>query len=340
MSNHKKRSIWTKIFYIAGGIASILTVLGVLLSVFFYIKDRPDRTRDTINTAWQIVASMEGKKGSGGRESAIKQLRTHGEDLSGIVLDNSMLKRLQFIDTKLSNASFINAKLEDVKFDKSKIYETSFQNAELREAQFYNAILNDIDFIGAVVTDANFEQACIKRCYGDSSTYFNGSVFRNASISYSEFRKTNFNNTQFDKSNLVEVVLNDCYMYRSCLNEANWSHVEGHSLRLLLAEANGFKVVAGSNLTEAYFDCSKLISAKFENAILNNASFFNSDLTNAIFVDSDLTDADFSSAIFGGTKFIRCKIKGLKLPVTDISGLDIINCQKDPNGLLVNERFN
>ena len=46
-------------------LASIFTVVSIIISSFLYVIDRPTRKRDTVFAAWQIVASMEGKKGSG-----------------------------------------------------------------------------------------------------------------------------------------------------------------------------------------------------------------------------------------------------------------------------------
>jgi len=315
--------------------ASFLTVLGVVVSAFFYMKDRPVRNRDAVYAAWQIVASMEGKKGSGGREAAIAQLQDHREDLSGITLDSGYLKNMNLSDTNFLEASFAHTILSHSSFNNSHLSLSSFNHARFRNAQFKNASLDDTDFIGAIMTDADLGSAQIIHCVGDTVTTFNGSSFSNAKIAYSQFLGTNFDNTIFTNSNLVEVVLDDSFMRRSKLTDATWRYIKGCHLDMSLSEANNISIGGLSDLTGSRFDRTKFRFARFEGVNLTATSFFNSDLTGTVFVDSNLSLADFSSSTLTNAKIERCVIEKLDLSGADRSGLKIMNCTGEPIGLSI-----
>ncbi len=316
-------------------IASLVTVVSIAVSAFFYLKDRPARARDTVYAAWQIVANMEGKKGSGGREAAIAQLRDHDEDLTGIALDSGFLNGVDLSHADLLKSSFIYSSLSNSTFNHSRLSFASFRGARLHKAQFINTSLDSVDFYAATITDANFNQGEMVRCVGDSITTFNGSTFNKVKITYSEFQNANFDNTLFENSHFVEVVLTGSRMRRSRLNDSVWRHVEAPSVDLLLSEATNIYIGAWSNLRGSRFDRAILHSAKFEQAILSKASFFNSDLSKAEFVDSDLSFADFSSSILKNVEITRCNIESTLFSGADQTGLTVMGCYGKPIDLRV-----
>lgn len=317
-------------------IAALVTVISVAASAFFYIKDRPVRNRDAVYSAWQIVANMEGKKGSGGREAAIAQLLNHGEDLSGINLDSGFLKDVDMSNISCRGGSFTQTVLSNAFFNNSHLSSVSFKSARLSKAQLINASLDYIDFIGSVITDAELGSAQLTHCIGDSVTTFNGSSFENSKIAYSQFLGSNFDNTIFTNSSLVEVMLSGSFMRRSKLENTSWRHTKARFLDMSLSEANNISVGASSDLGGSRFDRTKLQFAIFEHVDLTSTSFFSSDLTGARFVDSNLYNADFSSSVLKNARFENCMIDGLNLSGVDQSNLEFVNCTGKPIELLIN----
>lgn len=332
MLNHFQRvkayvvSHRTTIEFMAAGV----TVISVVVSAFFYIQERPIRERNTISAAWQIVATMEGKKGSGGREKAIAQLKDYNEDLSGITLDRSFLNELDLSGTKLLSVSFASSTLSQSNFSGSHLSLAKFSSARLHKAQFLNVKIDLSEFYGAVITDANFESATFSQCGGDSFTTFNGSSFRNATMNSSKFVETNFDNINCEGCLIVETVLNGSRFRRGNLTRAIWQNVTAHSLDLYLTKAAGIKVGRDSDLRDSKIHQATFESARFDRVNLTNASFFGSHLKGAVFVDSDLTGVDFSSADLSGVKIERCNLNGAIFSGSTQSNLQVISCEGTP----------
>ena len=314
-------------------LAATVTVLGVSISAFYYIKDRPARTRDIIYAAWQIVASMEGKKGSGGREAAIAQLREHNEDLSGINLDSGVLQNLDLSNSHIWSASFIQAILSNSVFNHSHLVMPNFSKARLDKAQFIAASLNTAFLQETIMTDADLSQVKMNQCVAGPSTTFNGANFRDATISNSVFLGTNFDNTVFTNANLIEVHMHKCHMRRAKLDSSVWRNVKARDADLSLSEANNVSVGWSSNLEGSRIDRSKIRFGKFEHMNLDRASFFNSDLTGTVFIDCNLSYVDFTSATLQNVEIKGSYIEGMTLSAASKSGLKISDCRGNPRSL-------
>lgn len=316
-------------------LAAFVTVLSVIISSFYYIKDRPARTRDTIYAAWQIVASMEGKKGSGGREAAIAQLREYNEDLSGINLDSGVLKDLDLSNSHIWSASFNQAILSNSIFNCSHLVMPDFRKARLDKAQFIAASLHTAFLQETIMTDADLTQVKMNQCIADTSTTFNGSTFKDATICYSVFSGTNFDNTVFTNVNLIEVRMDKCHIRRAKLDSSVWRNVKASDADMSLSDANNISVGWSSNLEGSCLDQSNIRFARFENVNLARASFFNSDLTGTVFIDCNLSEVDFSSAILQNVEIKGSHIEGMTLSAASKSGLKISGCSGNLRSLIM-----
>ena len=317
--------------------ASLVTVLGVVVSASLYIIDRPTRKRDAVYTAWQVLASMEGKRGGGGRRSAIAQLRAYKEDLSGLNIDSAFLEGLNLSRSTLSDVTFSNAHLANAAFDGAHVSSAKCQNAQLQGARFTRSKLHTVDFSGAVITDADFQRAYMSRCIGGPPTTFNGSTFANATISCCQFSGANFDNCLFPDSQLVQVGLRGSQMRRSRIMRSVWRQVQGSSADLSLSMGEGVSIGGQSDLSSSRWDCAQLQSAAFEKVNLSGAGFFGADLTGAKFVDSDLRGADLSSATLVGVTIQKCTVEGLRLSGAKQKGLQMLNCIGQPVDLRVRD---
>lgn len=316
--------------------AAVVTVLGVAVSAYFYvIQERPSRRRDAVYTAWQVLASMEGKRGGGGRRSAIAQLRAYKEDLSGLNLDSSFLKGLDLSGSKLSGVIFSNARLPEATFEGCHILSAKFDNAQLSGVKFTKSTLGTTDFNGAVVTDADFSLAEMSHCIGGSSTTFNGSTFTDVVIRGCQFSGANFDNTSFSNSKLAQVGLHGSQMRRSVLTHSVWREVQAGSVDLSLAVGTEVSIGEQCDLSDSRWDRAQLESARFEGVNLSKARFFGSILTNASFIDSDLSGADFSSSALMGVTIQKCKVEGLLLSGANQAGLRLLNCIGQPVDLRI-----
>lgn len=314
----------------------ILTLMSIIFPALLYFKETPARNLNNILAAWQTVSSMEEKRGSGGRESAIAKLKRYGEDLSGINLNQSILREIDLSDTEVSDISFVNAKLSQSSFEGSHLSCFDFSASRfLNRASLGNARITKSNFASANFADANYTNAVLDQCYGDAKTSFNGCSLVGAELKSCVFNGSNFNNIFAEGCLFIDTVLDNASFMRASLTNANWSDISGRSLNLTLIDAEGFSVGGASDscdLSNARLNQATLNRASFRKVNLSHASFFGSSLKNATFVNSNLTGTDFSSCDLSDVRIERCIIDGTNFSATTKRGTQLIDCQGAPLG--------
>jgi hypothetical protein len=151
----------------------VLEYLGsfsVLVAVILYFSESGDRIKQRHYQAWQVINTVQGKGGSGGRIEALQELNEDkvplvGVDVSsaflqGVHLKSANLLRSNFSaadlrNSDLSHCNFTLANLGSANFRGAILDHTTFAQADLRNADLNGSSLADADLSGAILDDAD-----------------------------------------------------------------------------------------------------------------------------------------------------------------------------------------
>ena len=151
----------------------VLEYLGsfsVLVAVILYFSESGDRIKQRHYQAWQVINTVQGKGGSGGRIEASQELNEDnvplvGVDVSsaflqGVHLKSANLLRSNFSaadlrNSDLSHCNFTLANLGSANFRGAILDHTTFAQADLRNADLNGSSLADADLSGAILDDAD-----------------------------------------------------------------------------------------------------------------------------------------------------------------------------------------
>src|SRR4051794_37741960 len=82
---------WARAISVSSDLVTIFTLIGIAYSVGQYVKEAPDRRRQTAFSSWEILSQNEDHRADGGRGAAITQLVEQGRNLAGISLNSAIL---------------------------------------------------------------------------------------------------------------------------------------------------------------------------------------------------------------------------------------------------------
>lgn len=121
------------------------TLLTGTIAVGRWLWESPQRRKQEQYQAWQIIHLADGKKNSGARKQAIKDLYKEKFDITGLSADGADLRKIDLRGADLTGASFKKADLRGA----------VLEGADLREAVLEGAVLEGADLRGANLWGAN-----------------------------------------------------------------------------------------------------------------------------------------------------------------------------------------
>ena len=157
----------------------------ILLALWLFFLETPDRTQQAQYEAWQVVDAAHGLKTSYARIQALQDLNEdqipmkglsaveadlRNINLKGADLRNADFSGADFRGANLSNADLSNANLTDANFSNANLANTRLSSSNLTATNFVEANLSNVDFVGAVLINTNFVRTNLERAYfGDNS---------------------------------------------------------------------------------------------------------------------------------------------------------------------------
>ena len=157
----------------------------ILLALWLFFLETPDRTQKAQYEAWQVVDAAHGLKTSYARIQALQDLNEDkipmiglsaveadlkNINLKGANLRNADLSGADFRGANLSNADLSNANLADANFSNANLANTRLSSSNLTATNFVEANLSNVDFVGAILMNTNFVRTNLERAYfGDNS---------------------------------------------------------------------------------------------------------------------------------------------------------------------------
>ncbi|ELS03641.1 putative low-complexity protein [Xenococcus sp. PCC 7305] len=204
----------------------------IIVALFLFLLETPDRTQQAQYEAWQVVDAAHGLKTSYARIQALQDLNgdnvtmkglfASGADLRNIDLHGADLSNADFQDAdlrgaNLSNTNLSNANLANADFSNVNLANARLSGSDLSEANFVEANLNNVDFVGAIITDTNFVRANLERAY------FGDNNFIKTNLKDANIKKTKF----FGVENLSSAQIQSASHWKEAIYDATLTNQLG-----------------------------------------------------------------------------------------------------------------
>jgi uncharacterized protein YjbI with pentapeptide repeats len=326
------QQLWERIWKALEIAAAIVAILSVVVSTVVYLREGPTRRKNAVFAAWQVVGSMEGKHGSGGREAAMAELVRQKERMSGLNIEGAYLFGLDLSATDLSGSRMAGARLTECDFSGATITGADLHGADIPNGVFLGAMFDSVNLCGVNFTDAKMTGASLRRVVGDGRTSFNGAHMRQVDLASSSLDGAVLDNAELSHGTVLNLHMCSARFTRANLDSTMWRWVIADSANFALASAKGAEFGIGSSFVGGRFDRAKLSECVFEGASLRGARFFRADLSNARFQRCDLRGVDASSAVFLNTTMQECRLDGMRLEGANREGLNLEGCSGVPWG--------
>jgi hypothetical protein len=142
-------------------VLEFVSILSILVAVYFYLAGSGDRQKTKHFQAWQIITLAQGKPSDAGRRMAILDLYSDRVSLDGIDLSFANLPNLNIPGAKFYQGKFIKAHLENSNFSYADMINGDFSNAVLVNSNFRHAFLAGANFSEAFLLDADLSDTSL-----------------------------------------------------------------------------------------------------------------------------------------------------------------------------------
>lgn len=199
-------------------IIDILEPLSIVLALYLFIKEAPERKKQFHYQAWAIIDSAHGIKNSHARIIALQDLCDEGVSLKGLDLSNAELSKIELNGSDLTDVNFAGANLKDAELFKADLNHADLSNAVctgiiLSKANLGFADLQKANFSSADFSDANlmFADMSNGNCSGANFTnaQMKGAKFEGAYMSGANFTGAEVNIEDLKKAYIVNAILPD-----------------------------------------------------------------------------------------------------------------------------------
>lgn len=185
----------------ASTLLSLVEGFSILVAVFLFFLETPERDKQAHYEAWKTIDSAHGLKTSYARFHALQDLNEDqvslrglnapeadfkGINLAGADLSNAFLSGVDLSFANLSNANLSHANLVETNLSNANLSNAHLTAADLSFANLIEANLHGVDFVGANLLGTNFVRANLASAYfGDAN--FSQSVLKDANLKQTKF---------------------------------------------------------------------------------------------------------------------------------------------------------
>ncbi|WP_199322736.1 MULTISPECIES: pentapeptide repeat-containing protein [Calothrix] len=142
-----------------GKLLAGVEAISIVVAVVLYVKETPDRKKESYYQAWSTVDAAHGVKVSYARIMALQDLNEDGVSLRGldapgaelveINLPRANLSRANLIDSDLTNANLSHTNLDNANLSQCKLINADLSHANLGFARLNQANLSSANLSGA-----------------------------------------------------------------------------------------------------------------------------------------------------------------------------------------------
>lgn len=141
------------------GVVLFANPLSLLLALFLYIRETPERKKQFHYHAWSTIDNAAHVKTSNARFLALQDLCADGVSLNGLRLEGVDLKNINLAEANLSSATLKECNLAGGIFSNADLNNTDLRNANLSGAQIEGANLGFAKLSSANCSSADFSGA-------------------------------------------------------------------------------------------------------------------------------------------------------------------------------------
>jgi len=352
-------SIWQRlqqypsVILIGAAIASIILVLGTLITVQVYSQVQQNRRENQQRNSRQFISLLQklnSKSGASNEEkrNAILAMGTLDSPQANQFLVDLLVKEAN--NPKLSNTiaqalvnlgvkvipdlkrtnQFLSGQLETgkkISAQEKNLKQRSLQlNIEVinkilavHSGSTYNANLSRVKLVTGVSKKASLKLKLDKiNVWGINFKYAN---LNQASFKGSRFRGAG-EDGRWDTYDDWITDLSGAQMQRADLTDANLSRVLMVRTNLSRATLNRANLL-NARMVNANLSSSRLVGANLQGAVLENASLTGADLGNAKLNEADLYGASLGRVIAIGTQLSHANLTNTNWQAADLSGADL-----------------
>jgi BTB/POZ domain-containing protein KCTD9 len=140
----------------------IIEGVSVLVAVFIYIKETPERQKRSHYEAWKVIDAAYGRKNSYARIQALQDLNEDGISLKGLDMPRAELREINLRKANLLGANFQKADLLEANLYKADLRAANLQRSNLQRANLKKADLRAANLREANLLGADFQEANLK----------------------------------------------------------------------------------------------------------------------------------------------------------------------------------
>ncbi|MBD3561892.1 pentapeptide repeat-containing protein, partial [Planktothrix sp. FACHB-1355] len=133
--------------------------ISVLLALILFIKEIPERRKQSHYQAWSIIDGAEGVEVSYARLMALQDLNRDRVSLRGVKVAGAKLENIDLSEAELTEADMSNADLDEANFTSANLNRTNLSFASLTRVNFSRANLSFAKLKGARMAGSNFKNA-------------------------------------------------------------------------------------------------------------------------------------------------------------------------------------
>lgn len=150
-----------------GSFLEIIEGVSVLVAVFIYIKEAPERQKRSHYEAWKVIDAAHGRRNSYARIQALQDLNEDGISLRGLDIPRANLREINLRKANLLGANFHKADLLEANLYKAdlraaNLQQSNLQRANLKKADLRATNLLEANLLGADLQEANLKAAELK----------------------------------------------------------------------------------------------------------------------------------------------------------------------------------
>lgn len=145
----------------------IVDSVSVLVAVFIYFKEGPDRQKRSRYEAWKVIDAAHGRRNSYARIQALQDLNEDGISLRGLDAPKADLREINLRKANLLGANLQRADLLEANLQRADLRAANLQRAELQRVNLQKADLRaanlvEANMLGADLQGANFKAADLR----------------------------------------------------------------------------------------------------------------------------------------------------------------------------------
>ncbi|MBD2462100.1 pentapeptide repeat-containing protein [Oscillatoria sp. FACHB-1407] len=152
------------------GIQSFLEIIesvSILVAVFIYFKEGPERQKRSRYEAWKVIDAAHGRRNSYARIQALQDLNEEGISLRGLDapkadLREINLRKAMLLNANLQKADLLEANLQKADLRAANLCRANLQRANLQKADLRAANLVEANLLGADLENVNLKAADLK----------------------------------------------------------------------------------------------------------------------------------------------------------------------------------